>query len=191
MRRITLIFAMTFCITLSMTAQPKAIGGRIGATGFEVSYEHTIRNADFIEADAGMDFGYNGNGKVGVKATGIYNFMFARPAWTQRGTWGLYAGPGLSLGYVDDKVKIDRNHYYQNHGFMLSVVAQVGLEYTFWFPLQLSVDLRPMFGMHVNDAIYSNPDVNGLKTKLHGSKVGYYDGGWLGFAPTVSVRYRF
>lgn len=174
-----------------MTAQSKAIGGRIGVSGFEVSYEHIISKADFVEADAGLDFGYNANGQVGIKATGIYNFMFARPAWTQKGTWGLYAGPGISLGYVNDKVKTDRNHYYQEHGFMLSFVAQIGMEYTFWFPLQLSVDLRPMFGMHINDAIYSEPDSNGMKTKLKGSKVGYYDSGWLGFAPTVSVRYRF
>lgn len=191
MRRTILIFALACGAAISMTAQSKAIGGRIGVSGFEVSYEHIISKADFVEADAGLDFGYNANGQVGIKATGIYNFMFARPAWTQKGTWGLYAGPGISLGYVNDKVKTDRNHYYQEHGFMLSFVAQIGMEYTFWFPLQLSVDLRPMFGMHINDAIYSEPDSNGMKTKLKGSKVGYYDSGWLGFAPTVSVRYRF
>lgn len=185
---------VAFGAAMSMTAQPKAVGGRIGVTGLEISYQHNFRKADFLEADAGLDFGYNASGAAGFKATGIYNFTFARPAWTEKGTWGLYAGPGISLGYVNDRVRYrigNAGYQFTGNGFMLSLVAQIGLEYTFWFPLQLSVDLRPMFGIHVSDAVYGNPDNNGIKTKLYDSKAGYYDNGWLGFAPTVSVRYRF
>lgn len=194
MRKTIFILAVAFGAAVSTAAQPKAVGGRVGVTGLEISYQHNFRKADFLEASAGLDFGYNASGAAGFKATGIYNFMFARPAWTEKGAWGIYAGPGVSLGYVNDRVrqKIGGTTYqFANNGFMLSLVAQIGMEYTFWFPLQLSVDLRPMFGMHVNDKVFTTPGNNGIQIEKLDSRVGYYDNGWLGFAPTVSIRYRF
>lgn len=190
MKRFWIATILAAGLAVSLEAQPKAVGGRIGATGFEVDYQHSIRKADFLEISTGLDFGYSG--QAGFKATGVYNFTFARPAWTERGTWALYAGPGLSLGYVNDravnKIGNDRIRF-NDYGFMLSFVAQVGLEYTFWFPLQLSLDLRPMFGMHVNDGVYAR---NGnIETRIYKSGVGYYDQGWWGFMPSLSVRYRF
>lgn len=193
MKRLLIALAVAAGICGTISAQPKAIGGRIGGTGFDVSYEHLVRSADFIEVNAGVDFGYMGNGNPGFKATGIYNFTYARPAWTNKGEWGLYAGPGLSLGYVNDRVTYKEGGYRIHtidNGFMLSLVAQAGIEYTFWFPLQLSIDIRPMFGLHINDGIYYNAG-NGISKERYGSKAGYYDCGWLGFAPTLSVRYRF
>ncbi len=87
--------------------------------------------------------------------------MIAQPDWTSRGEWGFYAGPGASLGYGF------------NNSFHIAAVGQVGLEYTFWFPLQLSVDLRPQFGVAVHDGAH------------------FYKGGLFGFVPTIGVRYRF
>lgn len=181
------VIMLTFAFAAS--AQPRAIGGRLGTTGLEASYEHTL-GSNFIETDLGMDFGFAG---LGFKATGIYNFIFARPAWTDRGTWGLYAGPGISLGYVADMYKINwsndnfpenpgniRKLTYSDYGFMFSFTGQVGLEYTFWFPLQLSVDIRPYIGFHVTDH-------NGTSN----ARVEFYDYGLFGFIPTVSARYRF
>lgn len=175
------------CLYLTAEAQPRAAGLRIGATGFDASYQHSIGN-NFVEAEAGLAFGPI---TPGFKATALYNFVFARPAWTDRGTWGLYAGPGLSLGYVSDRLTYTmlisneegmtyrRRIHPVEYGFMMSVAAQIGLEYTFWFPLQLSVDIRPYFGFHVNgNARYS-------------SRVGFYNYGMMGFIPTVSARYSF
>lgn len=194
----TLTFILTILlgagIAVTASAQPKAIGGRIGGTGFDVSYEHFVKSADFVEVNAGVDFGYIGNGEAGFKATAIYNFTFARPAWTNKGEWAIYAGPGLSLGYVNDRARYKTDGIIirpNDYGFMLSLVAQIGMEYTFWFPLQISIDLRPMFGMHINDGFKYTDKETGIKTERYGSKVGYYDSGWLGFAPTISFRYRF
>ena len=127
----------------------------------------------------------------GIKAAASYNFIFARPAWSDRGTWALYAGPGVAMGYVSDRttytiLRYDGMREYPlkvhpaDHGFMFALSGQVGLEYNFWFPLQLSVDIRPYFGFHVNDGYYS-----------YGSKTGFYNYGLMGFIPTLSVRYRF
>ena len=68
--------------------------------------------------------------------------------------WGFYAGPGVAIGASPET-------------FNVGIAGQVGLEYTFHFPLQLSVDLRPQLGV-VNQAF-----------------------GIWGWYPHLSVRYRF
>ena len=139
-----------------------------------------------------MDFGYNVNGRPGVRATAIYNFIWARPNWTTQGSWAIYAGPGLSLGFVDDQVPYEIGdaiigHY--DNGFMIGVVGQVGIEYAFRFPLQLALEVRPCFGLHVNDGKFRDRDT-GL-TVNYGGKTGFYDNGLLGFVPSLSIRYCF
>lgn len=192
MKRSILTIIVAMSAIAATHAQPRAVGLRIGATGLDASYQHTMNSTQFIGADLGLDFGYNANGFAGVKATAVYNFVWARPAWTNKGSWGLYSGPGLSLGFVNDimpyKVGDDTLGFLDN-GFMLALAAQVGLEYTFWFPLQLAAEIRPLFGLHVNDGRIRD-HVTGTTLKYE-SKVGFYDGGLLGFAPTITVRYRF
>ena len=111
---------------IAATAQPKAIGGRLGVTGLEASYEHIINGRQFIEADLGLDFGYAGRGQAGVKLTGTYNFIWACPDWTSMGTWAIYAGPGISVGMAEDMVVYtigDVTTGYRDHGFMLALYA--------------------------------------------------------------------
>ena len=187
---LTIIIALGSIVTT--VAQPRAAGIRIGATGLDASYQHTINKTQFVGADLGLDFGYNANGLSGVKATATYNFLWARPAWTNRGTWGIYSGPGISLGFVNDIMPYtvgDTTTGYLDGGFMFAVAAQVGLEYTFWFPLQLAAEIRPLFGLHANDGRMRIPELD--TTVRYESKVGFYDNGLLGFAPTLTVRYRF
>lgn len=165
---------------------PRSMGFRIGVSGFDATYQHSFKRNQFLQGDFGVDFGYNANGRPGVRATAVYNFIWARPAWTNRGSWSLYAGPGLTLGYVNDNL-----HYrigsevipYNDNGFMLALAVQVGLEYNFDFPLTLAAEVRPAFGMHANGEV----TIAGQNY----SKVGFYDNGMLGFVPAVAVRYKF
>jgi opacity protein-like surface antigen len=165
---------------------PRSLGFRTGVSGFDATYQHSFKRNQFLQGDFGVDFGYNANGRPGVRATAVYNFIWARPAWTTRGSWSLYAGPGLTLGYVNDNL-----HYrigsevipYNDNGFMLALAVQVGLEYNFDFPLTLAAEVRPAFGMHANGEV----TIAGQNY----SKVGFYDNGMLGFVPTVAVRYKF
>lgn len=160
MKKIILIAAAVLGFALAASAQPRAIGGRVGY-GLEASYQHTIGGADFVEVNAGL-FGYDSFG-----AAATYNFMIAQPEWTSKGEWGFYAGPGASLNYgwgISNLV---------TSSFNVAVMAQVGLEYTFWFPLQLSVDIRPMVGISIADG------------------VSFYRNGLFGFSPCISARYRF
>ena len=141
MKRILLVLAAALVLGAAAYAQPKAIGIRGGLFGLavngEISYEHWYtmfdNDYDFVEAELGVV------GNNGFKATALYNFTLAQPEWTDVGEWGLYAGPGLTAGYGsavanDGEVKAAP---------FLGVAFQLGLEYTFPFPLQLSVDFRP------------------------------------------------
>ena len=191
MKRSIIILAAMLAATTAL-AQPRSAGVRMGAGGLEASYQHSTFRDQFIDVNAGLDFGYNANGRLGYKVTAIYNFIWARPAWTSRGSWELYAGPGLSMGGVDHQAvhKVGKERFgYNDGGFMLAVAAQVGVGYEFEFPLQVSLDVRPCFGFHINDGTHSDP-VTGV-TINYGSNAGFYDNGMMGFIPSVSVRYRF
>ena len=137
-------------------SSPKALGIRLG-NGIEVSYQHSLRD-NFIEMDLGL-MGFTPN----LNATAVYNFMIAQPNWSTRGQWGFYAGPGLGLGFG-----FGYDYNYFNVGF----VGQIGLEYSFWFPLQLSIDLRPQIGF------ITVPDYGAL----------FYFGSYI---PAISLRYKF
>ena len=129
MKKIILVAAMVLGFAVAASAQPRAIGARL-SYGAELSYQHTL-GQNFLEADLGLgDFRY-----LNVAAT--YNFMIAKPDWTDRGEWGFYAGPGASVG-----LGLGEANY-----LTLGVAGMVGLEYTFWFPLQISIDFRQHVGI--------------------------------------------
>ena len=90
MKKIILTAVMALGFIAISSAQPRAIGARLG-WGIEASYQHTVSNADFVEADLGLFVN-------SINAAAIYNFMIAQPNWTDRGEWGFYAGPGAALG---------------------------------------------------------------------------------------------
>jgi len=190
MKKFFAVIVLATAVAVSAFAQPKAIGGRFGYSGLEASYQHYLGNPNFLELDLGADFGY-GNA-WGFQASALYNITFAQPNWTSRGDWAWYAGLGLSTGYVYDrggnKVEVAGNKAYerQGMGFMVSVPVQVGLSYTFWFPLQLSVDIRPYLGIQ-NVSNRSKTENTTVKT----SHTGFYMRGLYGFAPSLSVHYAF
>lgn len=142
MKKIILIAVAVLSFAAAAVAQPRAIGVRIG-NGGEVSYQHTV-GKDFVEVDGGLGLNlYDGN-SLNVGATAIYNFMIAQPQWTDRGEWGFYAGPGATVGLgLGD-----------NAHFNLAAAGMVGLEYSFWFPLQLSIDFRQHIGFGFGHGLY-------------------------------------
>ena len=177
MKKILLMAVISLGFAAAAYAQPRAIGLRGGLKSVEASYQHTL-NENFIEGNLGLAIG----GGFGLNAAGTYNFMIAQPEWTDRGEWGFYAGPGVGLGFgfgntggdVEDGRSIKRSGDTVGY-FTLGVLGQAGLEYTFWFPLQLSVDVRPMLSLNMGN------------TGVHFNASGLI----YGFVPTLSVRYRF
>ena len=138
MKKAILIIVAALGFAAFATAQPKSLGGRIGNYGVDVSYENYVFGGPhFLEFELGLD---NGFSTSAFHVDGIYNFMIAQPDWTPSGSWGFYCGPGAS-------VAVWENAAAENVVFV-GVVGNVGLEYTFDFPLSLSLDFRPrlMFG---------------------------------------------
>lgn len=145
MKKIIISAALALTLAFAASAQPKAIGARFGY-GADLTYQHYAGGANFIEADLGLgEFAY-----LNLAAT--YNFMIAQPDWTSQGEWGFYAGPGLAFATGKDMLNI-------------GIAAQVGLEYTFDFPLQISLDVRP--------------------------QLSFTQFGLWGWAPHLGLRYRF
>ena len=115
-----MIAAMVLGFAIAASAQPKALGLRVGY-GAELSYQHNV-GENFIEADLGLESFKN----LGVAAT--YNFNIA-----QFGEgFNFYAGPGIGLGMGET--------------LSVGIAGQAGIEYNFAeAPVQLSLDVRPYF----------------------------------------------
>ncbi|MBO6248015.1 MAG: hypothetical protein J6N54_04290 [Bacteroidales bacterium] len=134
MKRLLSVAVALMALAFVAAAQPKAVGLRFGNYGVDVSYENYSGDNDFLEFELGLDSMFSTSA---FHLDGIYNFMIARPDWTVEGQWGFYVGPGASVAVWDNGK--DENVVYAG------LLGNVGLEYIFDFPLQLSLSLRPRF----------------------------------------------
>lgn len=130
MKRIILAAALVLGFAVAASAQPRAIGVRIG-NGGEISYQHSM-GSNFLEVDGGLGLGLV-DGVFNVGATGIYNFMISEFG----NGFGFYAGPGAGVGLALGEVNY----------LALSAAGMVGIEYNFNFPLQISLDFRQHIGI--------------------------------------------
>ncbi|NLO70086.1 MAG: hypothetical protein GX102_03915 [Porphyromonadaceae bacterium] len=125
------VFVLGLATTVAAQTNDRAIGLRFGY-GAELSYQHPLSGNTRLEADLGL-YGYGDRGAFVF--SGIHQ-------WVMNIDGGLdwYAGVGAQLGtrwYEKDNT--------WNSGFGLAVAGQIGLEYNFPVPLQLSLDYRPAF----------------------------------------------
>ncbi len=146
-----LILLLTLVCTLELAysqSSSNALGIRLGGSdgvSAEISYQNYIGGSNRLEFDLGfIEAGwYNG-----FKFSLLYH-------WVGNIDGGLnwYVGAGGSIGAwnVDenDPFWFDDNDYH-NDGFFLDADGQLGIEYNFDVPLQVSLDIRPEFGL-IND----------------------------------------
>ena len=142
MKKFIVIIAAVLCFATAANAQSRALGIR-ATYGAELSYQHDL-GSNFLEADLGWFHD-------GFYLTGIYDFILG-----SEGNFNFYAGPGVALGFYSNK---------ETSGFDAGIAGQLGLEYNFNAPIQLSLDWRPVINF------------------IHG---GF---GWQGIA--LGIRYRF
>jgi hypothetical protein len=133
MKKILLTVVAIFAMSTMANAQIKDLGvrGAFGAgAGAELSamWDCGLLGANRLETDLGWagnkDWGY-------INLTGIVQ-------WTGDlgSNFGWFAGVGANLGlYNGNDADYD--------GFGLGLAAQVGLEYNFSIPIQLTLDFRP------------------------------------------------
>lgn len=129
MKKLILTFALVASFVGAVSAQVdgKAIGLRFNYGGAEVSYQHPLSKTNRVELDLGV-----GGWRLG--AMGIYHWVWNLDEVTDGLKW--YAGPGVAAG-------LTYGNYYSSNQLYLGIAGQVGIEYKFEFPLQLSLDYRP------------------------------------------------
>jgi len=152
MKKMILTLVLTASIIGALSAQKNAIGLRFG-NGGEISFQTALGSANRLELDLGLNSWNNNSNYSGFGLTGVYQWVFGLGSG-----FNWYAGLGPQIGSWNS------NNY---SGFALGIVGQVGLEYNFKVPLQLSLDYRP--GWYVAPSNYG----------------GIYDGVALG------LRYKF
>lgn len=183
-----------FMVVLGATmayAQPRAIGGRLGA--FDgVSYEHGIGDNNMIEVELGWAYTGYVNGTTNnqswhawgqsIQAAATYDWIDPFGAtfpWSHKGEWHWYMGVGAAGGYGwKSWTNVAGTGAYGadlNWGFV-AAAGRVGVEYDFWFPLQLSIDYRPTLGLGL------------LDNKNGGAEAGFY---WEVTSIALGVRYKF
>jgi hypothetical protein len=165
MKKLVLLSLFMVAMATAAFAQPRAIGARIGY-GLEVSYQHSLSEENMVEIELGLP-GYDFNT---IEAVATYNWL--NPGghmipWEHKGEWNWYAGVGAGAGYR----WADALHPHQ--GFV-GVAGMIGVEYNFWFPLQLSVDYRPVVGVQAS-----------------ADQAKFYGGGFINGAIALGVRYTF
>lgn len=161
MKKLILSAVMLIGLAFSTQAQEiseNALGLRIGDSdgfGGEISYQRGLSDNNRLELDLGWR---NSNNIDAFKLTGIYQWV-----WNIDGGFNWYAGPGAGIGSWSTNYKGDK----ESSTFVF-VGGDIGIEYLFDIPLQLSLDLRPEF--YLSD---------GYRTNNYGSDI------------ALGIRYRF
>lgn len=118
-------------------AQPRAIGVNLGY-GVDLSYQHNLGESNMIDLSVNVPF------FDGIGATCTYDwvnpFNTAIP-WDNKGEWNWSLGVGAGAGIYGFKTPL----------WYAGVVGHVGVAYDFWFPMELSLDWRPNFGVTATD----------------------------------------
>ena len=162
MKKIILSAFMLIGLTFAAQAQDiseNVLGLRLGSNdgfGKEVSYQRGMSNINRLELDLGWK---SSNNVDAFKLAGIYQWV-----WNIDGDFNWYAGAGGGLGSWSNS-----NH---TNGTFIFAAGDVGIEYNFDIPLQLSLDVRPELGFGEYKYTNSNLDI---------------------FSPDIAlgVRYRF
>ena len=128
-----------------------ALGLRLGDNdgfGGEISYQRHLSHNNRLELDLGWR---NSNEIDAIKIAGIYQWV-----WNIDKGFNWYAGFGGGVGTWS----YNSNGYDEN-GTILFAAGDIGIEYIFDFPMQLSLDMRPELYLDNNDFRDSNfgPDV--------------------------------
>lgn len=132
MKKVFITLLALVALTTAAHAQYNhTLGVRLGAGsafGAELSYQGFLSDINRIELDLGAHFGqYDGSRYNAVSLAAMYHWH-----WFLAGGFGFYVGPGVKA-------------YIQERHAGLGIGGQVGVDYQFNVPLQISIDFRPMY----------------------------------------------
>jgi opacity protein-like surface antigen len=138
MKKVLLSTMLLLGLAFSAQAQDiskNALGLRLGDNdgfGGEISYQRGLSSDNRLEVDLGWR---NSKNVDALKIAALYQWV-----WNIEGGFNWYAGVGGGIGtwdYNHNGAKAD--------GSFLFAAGDIGIEYNFDVPLQLSLDFRPEF----------------------------------------------
>lgn len=118
-------------IGFAFAANAQNIGVRLGTDG-ELSYQQRLGNNNRLEFDLGLGGFHYWNSYHYLSLTGVYQWH-----WYIVDKFGWYVGPGAQLSLVRPSAG--------GSYFNIALGGQIGIDYEFSIPLQLSLDARPMW----------------------------------------------
>ena len=144
MKRLFISLIAVLALTTAASAQDNAFGVRFGAgSAFaaELSYQRFLSDVNRFELDFGMRLrhtytydtssnSYQGTYPFGAIVSGIYQWH-----WFLAGGFGFYIGPGAQIAMASKS----------DHPFGIALGGQIGIDYQFDAPFQISLDFRPMY----------------------------------------------
>jgi hypothetical protein len=161
MKKIFTTMVIMLAVASVAFAQPRAIGGRIGYNT-EFSYQHSITDGMYVDLTAGLGNAWSRWAYADVTAS--FDWVF-----NIKGIWNWFVGPAVGVGFgygagyghfsrkgsIYDGLIYDDYYYDAPYmPFRLNVGGQIGFEWEFGIPLNLTVDWRPMinvFGINQGD----------------------------------------
>lgn len=139
----------------SQNLSKNALGLRLGDNdgfGGELSYQRAISSDTRLEFDLGWR---NNKDYDAIKLAALHQWV-----WNIDGGFNWYAGVGGGLGsWKADSFYVNGVKYSGDSNTVLFAAGDVGIEYNFDIPLQLSLDFRPEF--YFSDGINDDfgPDI--------------------------------
>ena len=144
MKKLFLSLLLVAGVTTFSQAQnisKNALGLRLGDNdgfGGEISYQRGLSKNNRLELDLGWR---NSNNVDAIKLAGLYQWV-----WNIDGGFNWYAGVGGGVGtWSYDYKGIDDN------GTILFAAGDIGIEYNFKAPIQVSLDFRPELYFNSDD----------------------------------------
>ena len=159
MRRLYFVLGLVLAANL-VNAQmaDNAIGLRLaGGNGFgtEMSFQHGLTDLNRLELDLGIISGTNYSA---WSLAGIYQWV-----WKIDNGFNWFAGAGGRIGTWS----WDRSYTGNNSGgFLLGVVGNIGIEYSFPVGIQLGLDDRPEIGLINHGDTFGNNIALGVRYRF-------------------------
>ena len=150
-----ILLVVLACSGQAQNLSKNALGLRLGDNdgfGGEISYQRAISSDTRLEFDLGWR---NSKDYDAVKLAALHQWV-----WNIDGGFNWYAGVGGGIGsWKTSTYYINNVKYKGDSNTVLFAAGDIGIEYNFDIPLQLSLDFRPeiYFSDSINDDF--GPDV--------------------------------
>ncbi len=169
------VLSLTVCAAISYAdAQPRSVGASFSFSALGATYEHTLNQDSFINADIKAEMGpyfMDSTRLPGVSASLSGNFIISRWASRNGNTICAFAGPGITAGIAHE--------FKKDYGYFLGLKGRLGMECLFERKVSISISLAPTLGMHM--------------TIVEGHlEMRYYKGGLINaMIPEIGIKYLF